>query len=306
MLIFIELKILRRIIVNMMPGFVVRFFAKPYVSGNSIDKGISKTEELWNENKLSSTLDLLGEAVYSRNDVQDNVQVYLELLDKLKGKSFVSVSVKPSALGSHESEEYLEENLRIILDAAIESNIKITLDMEDHTFTDLTLRIYKKLLKDYPTWGTVLQSRLFRTMDDIKAMDDLKVRVRLCIGIYNEDKSIALTNKRDMKDELVKMAEYLIDKGHYVEFATHDKEYLKKFLEIAKNKGYTSDQLEFQQLMGVPLLDLQREIIDAGYVVRLYVPFATKWSSATPYLKRRLINNPKMVIYVLKNMLHLN
>ncbi len=293
--------ILRGFLVNLMPGFLVRLFASPYVSGDSIEKGIAKADELWNKKGISSTLDLLGEEVFTREEVEENVAIYIELIEKLEGRSYTTVSVKPSALGSHESKEYLEENLRKILKKATEHEMEITLDMEDHTFTDLTLELYKKLLVDFPTWGTVLQSRLFRTMDDIKAMDDLKIRVRLCIGIYNEDKSIALTNKNEMKDEMLKMGQYMMDKGHFVEFATHDEKYLNIFLDIAKEKRYPHERLEFQQLMGVPMSAMQQKILDEGYAVRLYVPFATKWSSATPYLKRRLINNPKMAIYVLKN-----
>ncbi|MCY3412646.1 MAG: proline dehydrogenase family protein [Candidatus Heimdallarchaeota archaeon] len=290
---------MRRVIINLMPGFLVRIFARPYVSGNSIDKGIAKADDLWNTKGISSTLDLLGEAVYTREDVQYNVDVYLELLEKCEGKEYVTVSIKPSALGSHESEAYLEENIRTILDAAKKHGIEITLDMEDHTFTDLTLKLYRKLLNDYPTFGTVLQSRLFRTFDDIKAMDDLKTRVRMCIGIYNEDKSIALQVKRDMKEKMVEMSKYLMDKGDYVEFATHDEEFIDQFLVLAKENNWTGDQLEFQHLLGVPMAKKQKEILEAGYKVRLYVPFATKWSFAIPYLKRRLANNPKMAFYVI-------
>jgi hypothetical protein len=47
----------------------------------------------------------------------------------------------------------------------------------------------------------------------------------------------------------------------------------------------------------------QDELIQNGIVVRLYVPFAEKWKYATAYCKRRLVANPAMAAYVLKNIL---
>lgn len=293
---------MREFIVNLFPGFIVRLFAKPYVSGNSIDKGIAKAKQLWEDRGYSSTLDLLGEEVFTREEVERNVNTYIDLIKKLEPYDFATVSIKPSAMGSHESIEFCEESIRRILEAGKKYKVEITLDMEDHTLTDLTLKIYKKLLVEYPTFGTVLQSRLFRTDKDIADLLSLKTRVRTCIGIYNEDSSIALTDKRKMKEKLVEQSTLLLENGHYVEFATHEVEFLENMLELAEKYNWKSDQLEFQQLLGVPLNKIQSRILGAGFKIRLYVPFSTDWAYAIPYLKRRLINNPKMAIYVLKNL----
>ena len=285
-----------------MPGFLVKIFAKPYVSGDSIDKGIDRADRLWNEEGIYSTLDLLGEEVTSREEVEMTVATYFELADKVQGKKHITVSYKPSSLGSHESEEYVFTNLKKILDYYTEREIELTLDMEDYTFTDLTLKIYFDLLEEYPSYGTVIQSRLFRTENDLSLFQEKKARVRTCIGIYNESKEIALTDKYEMKQQLIQFSQYLIENGSYVEFATHDKEFLIKMLDLAKEKGWTGDQLEFQQLLGVPIRDTQKILMENGFKVRLYVPFAVNWKSALPYLKRRLANNPKMAFYVIKHM----
>ncbi|MHA2250698.1 MAG: proline dehydrogenase family protein [Candidatus Kariarchaeaceae archaeon] len=289
-------------LVGLLPSFLVRIFARPYVSGNSIEKGVAKADELWNTRKITSTLDLLGEAVYTLEDVDRIVNTYLELINKIKGKEYTTVSVKPTAIGIHENYETCKKNLEKILEAGKKASIPITLDMEEHDYTDITLQLYRDLLPVYPNFGTVLQTRLFRTWDDITKLKDLKMRIRICIGIYKEDASIALTKKSEMKEELVKMTKQLIENGAFVEVATQDEETIKQILELAKEHGWTPENLEFQQLMGVPLKKVQNELLELGFVVRLYVPFATDWKYATPYLKRRLANNPKMAFYVLKHM----
>ncbi len=291
----------KEFLVNLLPGFVIRFFAKPYVSGDSIEKGIAKADDLWLQRGISSTLDLLGEEVFSIEEVEENVNVYIELLEKLAGKNYVTVSLKPSSLGYHDGIEYCQKILDKILSKAGEVNIPITLDMEDYNFTDDTLKIYKNLLQKFPNFGTVIQSRLFRTKDDILSLEDYPGRVRICIGIYNEHKDIAITNKGEMKKKLVEFTELLVDQGNYVEIATHDKSTLDEILLLADEKSWTSDQIEFQQLMGVPMTKIQTEMLKK-YTVRLYVPFATHWDKALPYLRRRMINNPAMGIYVLKNL----
>ena len=292
---------LHEFVLRLLPGFLVRFFAKPYVSGNSIEKGIQKADKLWTENKIASTLDLLGEAVTNREEVQRTVNTYLELINNIQNKEYITVSVKPTALGIHESYEYCLENLNTILNEARKYSVKVTLDMEDHNYTDTTLDLYKELLPKYPTFGTVLQTRLYRTPDDVNTLSTLKTRIRLCIGIYKEESSIALTKKSEMKKKLIEMVKRLIDAGTFVEVATQDVKTIDSVLELVEKYGWTSEHLEFQQLMGVPIRKKQNELLQKGFTVRLYVPFATEWKYATPYLKRRLANNPKMAVYVLKH-----
>ncbi|MDH5404211.1 MAG: proline dehydrogenase family protein [Candidatus Heimdallarchaeota archaeon] len=284
-----------------MPDFMIRYFARPYVAGDSIELGLHKSKELWQDRNIYSTLDLLGEEVSTRELVNNNLNTYLELVSKLKGIDHATISVKLSALGTHESEAYCLENMRELLKIATENNIKLTIDMEDHNYTDQTLRIYNTLLAEFPSLGIVLQSRLFRTEQDVQDLNGKKARIRICIGIYKEPKNIALQHKPDMKIKLIEYTKTMIEAGHYVEVATHDRNTINTILLTAEQEKWSKDQIEFQQLLGVPLNDFQQEIIERGYKMRLYVPFALDWKFAIPYLKRRLINNPKMATYVIKH-----
>jgi proline dehydrogenase len=293
---------IKRAIVDLTPAPLVRIFAAPYVAGKGIEAGVAKAEELWSTRKLHATMDVLGEEVFRREDVEATVALYVRMLDRLKGRTHASVSCKPTQLGIHESEAYCLKNIRRIVAYAAPLGIHVTVDMEDHTFTEVTLRMFKALRGEFDNVGTVLQSRLFRTGDDILALHAKPCKVRICIGIYKEPTSVALTEKPAMKDKLFEFVQLLLDKGHYPEIATHDEPLIRRCLEYLDRRGCPKDAYEFQMLLGVPREAIQREIVNNGRVMRLYVPFAEEWKYAIAYLKRRLAANPMMGAYVMKNL----
>ena len=292
---------LKRAIIDLMPGPLVRTFAAPYISGKGIASGVAKADELHANLGISSTVDLLAEEVFSREDVEGTVQVYLRMIEALKDRPFASISLKPTSLGINESEAYCQENLRRIVAAAAPHHLHITLDMEDRHFTDVTLRMFKAIRDEFDNFGIVLQSRLFRTREDIKALHAKPCKVRICIGIYREPADVALQEKADMKDKLFEHVQLLLDQGHYPEIATHDEPLIRRCLAHLDSQGVDRSAYEFQMLLGVPRTELQQEIVKRGQIVRLYVPFAEDWKYAVHYLKRRLAANPAMVLMVMKN-----
>ena len=158
-----------------------------------------------------------------------------------------------------------------------------------------------KLKPKYDNIATVLQTRLFRTEQDIKNLPPHS-QIRLCIGIYNEPKDIALQKKSEMKEKLYSYVEPLHDQGHFIGVATHDEPTVRKILELTEKKQITPKGMEFQFLLGVPREKLHQEIQAKGFNVRQYVPFATKKKYATAYALRRFDENPHMAIYVLNNL----
>lgn len=295
---------LKRFIINLAPSPLVKLFASPYVAGDSIQAATDTARQFWEERKVCSTIDLLGEELESDEDVGYTVDVYERLIASLGSQEYASLSLKPTQLGGHRGTEHCQEIIRGIVAQAEKKNIKATLDMEDHPYTDMTLDIFKALIKDHPTFGTVLQSRLFRTDEDIKSLKGLNARIRICIGIYNEPKDIALQNKPEMKKKMLEQLEVLFKEGHYPEIATHDKAVIAEALNIAERLNMKKNQYEIQMLMGVPMQALQDKLVRDGILVRLYVPFAEKWKFATAYCKRRLAANPAMAAYIFKNIFH--
>jgi len=295
---------LKKFIINLAPTPLVKVFASPYVAGDSIQAAVRTAKSFWEERHVKSTIDLLGEEIEKDEEVQYTVGVYERLIDSLGAQEYATLSLKPTQLGSHRGTLHCQEVIEGIVKKAEQHNIKITLDMEDHTLVDLTLDIFRALKTEHPTFGTVLQSRLFRTDDDIKSISGLNARIRICIGIYNEPKEIALTSKPEMKEKLLEQLEVLFKEGHYPEIATHDKAVIQESINIAERLKIKKDQYEVQMLMGVPMQAFQDELIREGICVRLYVPFAEQWKYASAYCKRRLDANPAMAAYIIKNIIH--
>ncbi|MDH4217209.1 MAG: proline dehydrogenase family protein [Candidatus Aminicenantes bacterium] len=295
---------LKKFVINLAPTPLVKLFASPYVAGDSIEAAVSTAQKFWERRHVCSTIDLLGEELESDEEVQYTVGVYERLIESLGQQEYATLSLKPTQLGSHRGTEHCREVIRGIVAKAEKHGTKVTLDMEDHPFTDMTLNIFRPLHKEHPTFGTVLQSRLYRTDDDIKSIQGMKARIRICIGIYNEPKEIALQSKPEMKNKMLEQLEVLFKEGHYAEIATHDEAVINEAINMAERLSIRREQYEVQMLMGVPKQTFQDQLIQNGILVRLYVPFAEKWKYATAYCKRRLVANPAMAAYILKNILH--
>ncbi len=300
---------IKEFFVNILPGPIVRLFARPYVAGLGMEAGLKTARKIYEEEGVYTTLDLLGEAVYSRELVERNVRYYKQLLDlinKENAQKFATVSLKLSSLGIHESKEYCVQNLEEILNHADKYGIPITIDMEDSNFTDVTLEIYRELLPKHPTLGTVLQTMLFRTEKDVKEFPDHS-RVRLVIGIYKEPPEIAYQDKKIMHQKMLEYAKQLLERDIYIEFGTHNEKTIREMLAYLKKtppKGKPhNERFEFQMLLGVPRDKIVKEIQQEGYIVRKYVPFAMDWEDGTAYLKRRMLENDHLMWYVLKNLL---
>jgi len=125
----------------------------------------------------------------------------------------------------------------------------------------------------------------------------------LVIGIYAEPEAVAVTDKGTMKQRMLDCAAALLERGHYVEFATHDELWIRRFVdEVVPRTGVGPDRYEIQLLYGVPRDRLLAELRARGIRARAYVPFALGWDMAIKYLRRRLDEFPAMMWLVVKNM----
>ena len=290
---------------------MVRFFAKPYVAGDSLEKAMAVVRKLRANRGLLSTLDLLAEDIREPEQAQANVNTYMRMVAAAAAEPAAdrpSLSLKPSSYTTkplHEGgdAEGSREALFAIARQAAAAEVPVSIDMEGSPWTDFTLATLQQLHAEGLTnVGCVLQTRLNRTVEDLDQLPR-GVRVRLVIGIYRESPEVALTDKAAMKERMLEFAQKLLERGHYVEFATHDVAYVRRFVEqVVPAARAGTDRYEIQMLYGVPrdrfLADLMRQQITA----RLYVPFAIGWEMAIEYLRRRLDEYPAMMWLVTKNM----
>ncbi len=293
---------IKKSVTNMIPGRLVRVFASPYVAGDSLEKALAVSDRLHQERGICTTLDVLGEAEHTEQKVRGAVESYLRALEAVKTRPYCTISIKPGHWGYYVSPDLCRRNIEEMAAASQAAGRGLTVDMEDTDVTDFTIQLYRDLKPKYPILGTVLQSRLYRTEKDLDAFDGLNANIRMVIGIYNVPAPAAMTKKRDMKEALLRQSMTLLDRGHYVCFATHDIEYLRRAWQMFREKGVPKDRYEFQMLLGVPRDNIIKELRDAGETVRLYVPFANDWDDAIAYLRRRMLESPSMAGLVLKNL----
>jgi proline dehydrogenase len=310
-------------IIEWIPDFLVRFFARPYVAGDKLQDGLDVAHQLYDGAAILSTLDLLAEEVTSERRVQENLETYLEMLDMIAAdERFAEPDARPtvsvklssfttSPLDKGGDARGVEEAMRAVTERAKDRAIGLTIDMEDHRWTEFTLALSLQLFEQGFDVGTVLQSRLLRTDDDIERIP-AGMRIRTVIGIYPEPAEVAVTDRSMMKARLVSQSERLLERGAYVEFATHDEVYLRRFFtDVVQPAGIDGSRFEIQMLYGVPRANALQEIQNGQLgaektrapKIRLYVPFATAWDQATAYCRRRLASNPALALYVLRNLL---
>lgn len=297
-------------LIRTIPPGLVRFFARPYVAGDSLNTALDRAADLLEQGRLT-TMDLLAENVRSDEAVTRNTQTYLEMADAIAADprlvaSSPTLSLKPSSYTTRPIDEGGDaqgsaEAVYQICERAQAHGLQVTVDMESRHWTDFTLGLVQNLYRDGFPVGAVLQTRLHRTSNDLDSLPE-GCRVRLVIGIYAEPKDAAITDKATMKNRLLEYGEALLRRGHYVEFGTHDETYIRRFIDdVAPSCGAGPDRYEIQMLYGVPRGDLQQALLDRGIKVRIYMPFALSWSMAIAYLRRRLDEYPAMMWLVAKN-----
>jgi proline dehydrogenase len=301
-------------LVRLIPPSMVRFFARPYVAGDSLEKALAAAADLWSRRGLLTTLDLLAEGIETPAAVRDNVDIYLEMVDAVaEDARFESarptLSLKPSsyAVAPPDAEgnaRTAREAMFEIAERAKDKGVQLTIDMEGRAWTDFTLDVLDDLHRaGHRHVGAVLQTRLNRTQADLDRLPP-RCRVRLVIGIYREPLSVAVTDKRVMKERLLEYGATLLRRGHYVELATHDEPWVRRFVdEVAPAVGADAERFEVQMLYGVPRERLLADLTGRRIRARLYVPFARSWDQAIAYLRRRLDEYPQMMLLVLRNWL---
>jgi proline dehydrogenase len=277
---------------------VSRDVVRRFVAGETTADAIGVTRRLVDAG-LSVTLDYLGEDTTDAGLAEQTVRAYEELLDALEvgGLSArAEVSVKLSAVGQLLDEELALRNASRICAAAERTGTTVTLDMEDHTTTDSTLRVLAELRGTWPWVGAVLQSYLRRTEEDCGRLAGSGSRVRLCKGAYAEPPEVAFPDALDVDRSYVRCVNALLSGDGYPMFATHDPRLVPIVDARAEFHGRKPGSFEYQMLYGIRP-DEQRRLAALGHTVRVYVPYGVQWYG---YLMRRLAERPANTAFFLR------
>jgi proline dehydrogenase len=278
-----------------MPKGVVRRISSRYIAGTEIGDACRVVAELNDEGKLA-TIDVLGEEIRSVDEAEAIAGAYHDVFEAIKTQGLDSnVSVKPTALGLTLGYDVARRNLETVVRHACEIGNFVRIDMEDSSTTDDTLRMYRELREaGLDNLGVVLQARLRRTLDDVRALADLTPNVRLCKGIYLEPPELAFQDFDEVRGNYVETLDALFTAGSYVGIATHDEWLIREGKRLVGEHGRGRDEYEFQMLLGVRKR-LGDGLVAEGHRVRIYVPYGEHWYA---YSLRRLQENPKIAGYI--------
>lgn len=197
----------------------VTAMAKMFITGESPDEALPVLKKA-RKNKMTFTVDILGEATLSEKEAQDYRSKYLELIDWLvkdaeKWEEIpqidrdhegalpkVNVSVKMTALYSQindkawdVSKAILKDRLREVFRVGMQKNIFLNLDMEQYSVKHLTLDVFTELInepefRNYKFFGIVIQAYLRDSFEDVKMLTEVAQKrgtpfwVRLVKGAY--------------------------------------------------------------------------------------------------------------------------
>ena len=212
-----------------------------------------------------------------------------------------NVSIKLTQFGLEIDPELAYRNARRIVEDAARRRNFVRVDMEGSNVTQATIDVFKRLRAEFGLndVGIVIQSYLYRTMDDARDLLKIPARIRLCKGAYNEPPEVAYPDKKDVDDNYVRVMQVLLSSGVYHGIATHDPKMIDATIDFAQREGIGKDAFEFQMLYGIRR-DLQDQLARDGYRMRVYVPYGKHWY---PYFMRRLAERPANIWFVLKNMM---
>ncbi|MDO9085684.1 MAG: proline dehydrogenase family protein [Anaerolineaceae bacterium] len=288
--------------------------ASRFIAGITTTDVIQVVKKI-NDQGLNVTVDHLGENSASIEDTRVATKEVINLLEAINENAVqANVSIKLSQLGLTIDEELCKTNLETILYKAKETENFIRIDMEDSLLTESTLNLVAWAKSIYSGVGTVIQSYLYRSENDVENLVNLCIPIRMVKGAYKEPSQIAFPKKSDVDlnfDHLVKICMNKIKICNFPEIsqngrfppmiaiASHDNRRIEFGLQHAKTINLNKSMFEIQMLYGIRR-ELQDQYMKQGYHVRVYVPYGTHWY---PYFMRRLAERPANIWFFLSNFL---
>jgi len=277
----------------------MRVGAARFVAGETLDECVAVIRRL-NEAGLHANTTLLGEAIPDTAGAEAVTEEYERIIDRLVTEKLrANVALKLTHLGLSFDAEIAFANVERLVAHAADLGSFIRIDMEQSEHLDATLRIYEQLrAAGHETVGTVLQTYLYRTRDDLARLLPLRPNLRIVKGAYLEPAEIAYPEKKDVDRAYVEIVELGLRGGAYIAAATHDETIIRQIQAFAEREGIGRDRFEFQMLYGVRPA-LQRSIAAEGYKVLVATPFGPDWY---PYLMRRLAERPANLGFFMRSL----
>jgi proline dehydrogenase len=275
-----------------------------FMPGETLEEAIAAAAAL-RDLGLGTVLTELGENVSNAAQADQAARHYLTALETIGARGLdCHISVKLTQLGLDVDHARCRSNLRALLAQAKEHHTFVWIDMEQHTYVDATLEIYREALSAFSNVGVCLQAYLYRTVNDLNALLPLGGGVRLVKGAYRERSDIAMPKKRDVDDNFLSLAKTMMgrdarESGLRAVFGTHDARLINAIQRHMDSTGEPRESAEFHLLFGIQRAE-QARLAREHYRARILISYGEQWF---PWYMRRLAERPANVLFVAKSML---
>jgi proline dehydrogenase len=287
--------------------FMRRPFARravrKFMPGEELADALAAAKMLVHD-RVGTIVTRLGETLTGESQADAVRDHYLGAFDEIKRGSLPTVvSVKPTQLGLDHSIDACRQHLDTLAQKAVSTGSQLWIDMEDSSYVDRTLALYRELKSKYEPIGIAIQAYLRRTPQDIESLLDLKPMIRLVKGAYLEPPHVAFPAKRDVDLQFVSQGERLLDAAKNGQglpiFGTHDMTIVRHLVSRAAAKKVAPGGFEVHMLYGIRSSD-QRTLASEGHSVRCLISYGNQWF---PWYMRRLAERPANVWFVMRTAL---
>jgi proline dehydrogenase len=271
--------------------------SRRFVAGTQLAEAVSATRAI-NQLGMTATVDHLGENVTNPEQAKASAQSYHDILDAIQANGLkANISLKLSHMGLDVDERLCRELVCGLVRHAVQMNNFVRVDMEGSGYTRKTIEMVRDLHSSTDAVGTVIQSYLKRSEEDVQRLSAEGIRIRLCKGAYMEPPEVAFQKKSEVDANYLRLMKILLKSGVYHAIATHDERMIEKTIRFVSEENLSRDAFEFQMLHGIRR-DLQQKLVREGWRMRVYIPFGSEWY---PYFMRRLAERPANVLFLARN-----
>lgn len=252
---------------------------------------------------LGALLTKLGENLTAESEATAVRDHYLKVFDEIRARRLnAQVSVKPTQLGLDFSGSHCAEHLEVLAQKAKDTGTYLWLDMEDSSYVDRTLDLYRGLRARYRQVGLAMQAYLRRTPNDLAALLPIDPTVRLVKGAYAEPPHVAFPDKRDVDLAYFELSVELLNAAAQDRalpiFGTHDLGMVDRIVAKATSLGVDNGRYEIHMLYGIRMAE-QKALAAKGRAVKTLISYGSSWF---PWYMRRLAERPANVWFVARSL----
>lgn len=280
---------------------VVKRATRAFMPGESMDDGLTAGTAIA-ESGRAVLYTRLGEAITAGHEAVEVRDHYVELFDAIRARGLpAQVSVKPTQLGLDLSMDECAQHCAALADKAEATGSALWLDMEDSSYVDRTLELYRLIRSRHARAGIALQAYLYRTPADVDALRAVKPTIRLVKGAYAEPADVAFPKKADTDAAYEAIAGQMLQLATTGEctpiLGTHDLPLVRRIIARARALAVPPGRYEIHMLYGIRDGE-QRQLVSEGETVATLISYGEAWYR---WYMRRLAERPANVGFVVRS-----